>query len=61
MNLELTSEQQSALHSAVLTRIRTVESLIDGWKRFPDEHSDFLIKVYTRDLEVLKELETMIL
>ena len=60
MNLELTTEQQSALHGAVLTRMRTVQGLIDGWVKYPDEHSDFLIKVYTKDLETLKELETML-
>ena len=60
MNLELTMAQQSALHTAILTRVRAVEKLIDGWVEFPDEHSDFLIKVYTKDLETLKELETML-
>ena len=60
MNLELTTVQQSALQSAILTRVRTIKSLIDGWVKFPDEDSDFLIKTYTRDLEALKELETKI-
>lgn len=61
MNLELTMAQQSALHTAILTRVRTIENLIEGWVKFPDEHSDFLIKTYTKDLETLKELESKIL
>ena len=61
MNLELTTEQQSALHGAILTRVRTVESLIDSWKRFPDEHSDYLIEVYTKELETLLELEKKVI
>ena len=60
MNLELTMAQQSALHTAILTRVRTIESLIHGWESHPDEHTDFLIKTYTKDLETLKELETML-
>jgi hypothetical protein len=60
MKLELTTAQQSAMHTAILTRVRTIESLIEGWVKFPDEHSDFLIKTYTKDLETLKELETML-
>ena len=60
MNLELTMAQHTALHAAVLTRVRTIESLIYGWETYPDEHTDFLIKEYTKELQSLKELETML-
>jgi hypothetical protein len=56
MTLELTSAEQSVLYSALLTRIRTVEGLIHGWESYPDEHSDYLIKAYTKELETLEEL-----
>jgi len=61
MNLELTTEQQSALLGAILTRVRMVKSLIDGWVKFPDEHSDYLIEVYTKELEALLELEKKVI
>jgi sensor domain CHASE-containing protein len=60
MNLELTSTERTALHAAVLTRVRTIEGLIYGWESHPDEHSDFLIKEYTKELQTLKELEAKI-
>jgi hypothetical protein len=60
MNIELTMAQHTALHAAVLTRVRTIESLIYGWESHPDEHTDFLIKEYTKELQTLKELEAKI-
>ena len=60
MNLELTMAQHTALRSAIVTRVKTIGELIDGWVKFPDEHSDFLIKTYTKELEALKEVEAKI-
>lgn len=60
MNLVLTMAQHSALHSAILTRVRTIENLIEGWVKHPDEHTDFLIKEYTKELQTLKEVEAEI-
>ena len=53
----LTSKEQSLIHESVITRIRTVERLIDGWERHPDEYTPGLIESYSKDLEVLIELE----
>ena len=60
MNLELTSAQRTALHAAISTRVRTIEGLIYGWESHPDEHTDFLIKEYTKELQTLKEVEAEI-
>ena len=60
MNLELTMEQRTALHAAILTRVRTIENLIHGWESHPDEHTDFLIKEYTKESKALRELEETI-
>lgn len=61
MNIELTDAQHSALYGAILTRVRTIEGLIHGWETHPDEHSDYLIKSYTKELDTLKELEKKLL
>jgi hypothetical protein len=57
MNLELTIKEQEALHMSVLTRVRHIERLIEGWNSHPDEHSDSLIKTYTTELVTLLEME----
>ena len=60
MNLELTMAQHSALFSAILPRIRQIETLIEGWKTYPNEYTDFLIQEYTKEMETLKEFLTLI-
>ena len=61
MKLELTHREVSLLQDSVLTRIRTIEKLIDGWNEFPDEHTPFLLETYTLDLLDLKEIEKNLL
>ena len=59
MNLELTMAQHSALFSAILPRVKQIENLIEGWKTYPNEYTDFLIQEYTKEMETLKELMTL--
>ncbi len=61
MNLELTHKEQEALHMSVLTRVRSIERLIEGWNSHPDEHTDSLIETYTSELATLLELEKKII
>jgi hypothetical protein len=61
MTLELTSEQQKALYSALLTRVRTIESLLESWKKYPGPDTDFLIENYTQELVTVKELQGKVL
>jgi hypothetical protein len=61
MNLELTEKEQSILHMAVLTRIRSVKRLLEGWYGHPDEHTDALIESYTVELATLLELERKVI
>ena len=61
MKLELTTKEQEALHMAVLTRIRACEKLIQGWVDYPDQHSEYLIKTYTEEIECLRGLEPKII
>ena len=61
MKLKLTYREESLLRDSVLTRIRTIEKLIDGWNEFPDEHTPSLIESYTLDLLDLKEIEKKLL
>ena len=61
MTLELTYREVSLLQDSVLTRIRTIEKLIDGWNEFPDKHTPFLLETYTLDLLDLKEIEKNLL
>ena len=61
MNLELTVEQVSTLHLAVLSRIQTVKKLIEGWKQYPDQYTPQLIEAYTEELRILEETEKIVL
>jgi hypothetical protein len=61
MNLELTHKEQEALHMSVLTRIRSIKRLLEGWYSLPDEHTDALIERYTLELATLLELEKKII
>lgn len=61
MNLELTESQQTTLHMAVLTRMRAVERLIQGWEEYPGEHTESLIETYSKELAELKDLEMKII
>jgi len=61
MNLELTIKEQETLHMSVLTRVRHIERLIEGWNSHPDEHSNDLIERYTAELATLLELEKKII
>ena len=61
MKLEITTREEALIYESVIGRIRTVERLIDGWERHPDEHTTGLIESYSKDLEVLKELEGKLL
>jgi hypothetical protein len=61
MKLELTSREESLILDSVVTRIRTIEKLIDSWKEYPDVHTPSLIMSYTKDLTDLKEIETKLL
>ena len=61
MNLELTVEQVSTLHLAVLSRIQVVKKLIKGWEEFPDQYTPQLIEAYTEELRILEETEKIIL
>lgn len=60
MNLELTNQQKTALHAAILTRVRHIEKMIYDWETYPDEHTDFLIKTYSEESKTLSELEEII-
>ncbi len=57
MILELTDKQKEVLQIAILTRVKTIENLIEGWERYPSECTDFLIKHYKEELVAAKELE----
>jgi len=61
MNLELTVEQVSTLHLAILSRIQTVKKLIKGWEEHPDEYTPQLIEAYTEELRILEETEKIVL
>jgi len=61
MKLELTFREESLIQDSVLTRIRTIEKLIEGWKEYPDQHTPSLIMSYTKDLIDLKEIKTKLL
>ena len=61
MKLELTVREQDELHSAILTRIRTVQGLLSSWENEKDEDSKFLFERYTQDLEVLRGLEIKVI
>ena len=61
MKLELTYREESLLQDSVLTRIRTIEKLIDSWNEFPNEHTPSLLESYTLDLLDLKEIEKKLL
>ena len=57
MNLELTEKQRQVLQMALLSRVKTIENLIEGWERYPSEDTDFLIEHYKEELVAAKELE----
>ena len=61
MKLELTFREESLIQDSVLTRIRTIEKLIDSWKEYPDQHTPSLIESYTLDLLDLKDIEKKLL
>ena len=61
MKLELTFREESLILDSVVTRIRTIEKLIDSWKEYPDQYTPSLIMSYTKDLIDLKEIETKLL
>jgi hypothetical protein len=61
MKLELTFEQQEALHMSILSRIQTVKKLIAGWEEYPNEFTPKLIESYTEELNILVEMESKIL
>ena len=61
MKLEITTREEALIYESVIGRIRTIERLISGWENNPDEHTPSLIESYSKDLEVLKELEGKLL
>jgi hypothetical protein len=61
MKLELTPKQVEQLHMAILTRIRTVEKLLEGWVDGKDKDSTDLFERYSLDLRVLREMEKKVI
>jgi hypothetical protein len=58
MKLELTHEQVTVLQGAILTRIRLIENLLDAWKIDTiNESTEYLIDVYSKELESINELK----
>jgi len=57
MILELTDKQRGVLQTAIITRVKTIENLIEGWEKYPSECTDFLIEHYKEELVAAKELE----
>jgi hypothetical protein len=61
MTVELTNEQISVLNAAMLTRIRLIENLLNNWKALDvNESSEYLIDVYSKELESINELSLII-
>jgi hypothetical protein len=61
MTVELTNEQVSVLNAAMLTRIRLIENLLNNWKALDvNESSEYLIDVYSKELESINELSLII-
>ena len=61
MKLELTFEQASTLHLAVLSRIQAVKKLMKGWEEYPNEFTPKLMEAYTEELRILEETEKIVL
>ena len=57
----LTFREESLIQDSILTRIRRVQELIEGWKESPDEHTPYLLEAYSRDLRELREIESKLL
>ena len=56
VNLLVSDREKSLLRDSIVTRIRTVEGLINGWEQHPDKHTPFLIETYSKDLPDLNKL-----
>jgi hypothetical protein len=61
MKLELTVEQVSTLHLAILSRIQVVKKLMKGWEEHPNEFTPKLMEAYTEELRILEETEKIVL
>ena len=61
MKVELTTEQVLVLRTAILTRTRLIEKLLNTWETLDvNESSEFLIDVYSKELESINELNLII-
>jgi hypothetical protein len=61
MTIKLTDEQVSALNAAVLTRIRLIENLLNTWKTLGvNESTEYLMDVYSKELESINEIKLII-
>ena len=56
VNLLVSHREKLLLGDSIVTRIRTVEGLINGWEQHPDEHTPFLVETYSKDLADLNKL-----
>jgi hypothetical protein len=61
MKLELTDEQVTALDAAIKTRTRLIENLLNTWKTSTiTESTEYLINVYSKELESINEINSKI-
>ena len=61
MKLELTVEQVSTLHLAIISRIQVVKKLMKGWEEHPNEFTPQLLEAYNEELRILEETEKIVL
>ncbi len=61
MKLELTVEQVSTLHLAIISRIQVVKKLMKGWEEYPNEFTPQLLEAYNEELRILEETEKIVL
>jgi len=55
--VELNYYEITVIHSAILSRINTIEKLLKSWEDYKTDNSDLLIHTYSQDMELLKSLE----
>ena len=61
MKLELTDEQVTALDAAIKTRTRLIENLLNTWMTSTiTESTEYLINVYSKELESINEINSKI-
>ena len=56
MKLELSIHELTAIDEAIYTRVNFIKNMIKNWEALADENSISLVKSYSKDIELLENL-----